>query len=44
MLDEITATVQEDAVFVQRLLRAREDVDLTVREDRLFILPWVTVN
>ncbi|MGR3495659.1 ABC transporter substrate-binding protein [Citreimonas sp.] len=49
MLDEIAATVQEDAVYVPLYVQpllwgTRDDVDLTVREDNFFILRWVTVN
>ena len=49
MLDEITAIVQEDVVYVplytQPLIWATGDnIDLVQRSDNYFMLRWVTVN
>ena len=49
MLDEITAIIQEDVVYVplytQPLIWATGDnIDLVQRSDNYFMLRWVTVN
>jgi peptide/nickel transport system substrate-binding protein len=49
MLDEIAATVQEDAVYVPLYVQpllwgVADNIDLNLREDNFFILRWVTVN
>lgn len=49
MIDEVTATMQEEVayipMYVQPLIWASKDnVELTQRTDNFFILRWVTVN
>ena len=49
MLDEVAATVQDDAVYVPLYIQpllwgAADNVELTQRVDNFFILRWVTVE
>jgi len=49
MIDEVTATYQNDQVYVPLYVQplvwgVRSTVELTQRPDNFFILRWVTMN
>ena len=49
MLDEIATTVQQDMVYVPLYVQpllwgAKDNIELTQREDNFFILRWASVN